>query len=216
MSRRFAMGKLDGSERVLCVRAEFYGELGVVSGFRPEDAAWTLSGRLRRLLGVSEFRGRTGDLERDPAWKQLIPYAVLWHSGRVLAYRRRPKGGDPRLRSRASVGVGGHINPGDVFPGSDSLDPLVRCLRRELREELGIEPAGGRFVGLLDDAADDVGSVHLGVVFGVELASPEVQPREVDPLGWFEPARLRDDPELEWEGWSRILIEHGLESMTAR
>jgi predicted NUDIX family phosphoesterase len=216
------MGKLAGSESVLCVSAAEYETIARVRGFLPESLApGPLPLALLLLVARSTFRPRTEALEHDPSWKQLIPYGVLWHGGRVLVYRRRSEGGDPRLRRRVSLGVGGHVEPRDQ-PDEDRdqegvLSALFgRCLRRELHEELGVEPSSVRLAGLLDDASDDVGSVHVGVIFSVEVDSPEVQPREVDPLGWYEPARLRDDPELEWEGWSRILIDAGLEGMAVR
>jgi predicted NUDIX family phosphoesterase len=212
------MGKLDGSERVLCVPRWVASVTGVSPGFQAEDAAGTVTAQVQRLLWSARFLPRTEALESDQSEKQLIPYGVLCLAGKVLAYRRRPKGGDPRLRSKASLGVGGHVNPEDTY--KELLEPpspaaLERCLRRELAEELGVMLAKVRLAGLLNDASDPVGAVHIGVIYVVEVPSPEVQPREVDPLGWFEPARLRDDPSLEWEGWSRILIDAGLEGMGA-
>ena len=57
--------------------------------------------------------------EESPAFKQLIPYIVLRDGERVFFMQRTDAGGDPRLHGKASIGVGGHLNPVDV--GADPL-----------------------------------------------------------------------------------------------
>ena len=84
---------------------------------------------------------------------------------------RTTAGGDPRLHGKASIGVGGHLNPVDA-----GEDPLQGGLRREWAEELVAdwEPQFD-LVGLLNDDTNPVGSVHLGVVFQVEAAGRPVE-----------------------------------------
>ena len=54
---------------------------------------------------------------------------------------------------------------------------------RELKEEVAISgDFTSRCVGLINDDATPVGSVHLGIVHVLELQSPEVKSREVDLL----------------------------------
>jgi predicted NUDIX family phosphoesterase len=116
--------------------------------------------------------------EQDPSHKQLIPYVVVRdRSGpaeRVFLMERTDAGGDPRLHRRATIGVGGHLNPVD-----DGADPLAAGLRREWREELDAawEPEFSP-IGLLNDDRNPVGSVHLGVVFEVEAAGRDLDVRE--------------------------------------
>ena len=59
-----------------------------------------------------EFR-RRGDVEVDRSWKQVIPYLVLRDDERYFLMRRTKAGGDARLHDRYSIGIGGHLNPGD-------------------------------------------------------------------------------------------------------
>lgn len=140
-------------------------------------------------------------MERDPAWKQLIPYLVLRDGERYFLMRRTRSGGDARLHDRWSIGVGGHVNPGD--------DGLIGGLRREWREELvadfepDFEP-----VALLNDDTTDVGAVHLGIVFVADAAGRPVSVRETDKLvGSFatsaEVAAVRAD----LESWSGLVFE---------
>ena len=74
-----------------------------------------------------EFRPR-GEMERDRSWKQVIPYLVLRDGSRYFLMRRTKAGGDARLHDLWSIGVGGHLNPGD--------GDLAGGLRREWAEEV--------------------------------------------------------------------------------
>jgi predicted NUDIX family phosphoesterase len=143
--------------------------------------------------------------EEDAAYKQLIPYVIVRDGALVYLMERTAAGGDPRLHGKASIGVGGHLNPVD-----EGEDPLADGLRREWSEELiaDWEPTF-RLVGLLNDDTNPVGSVHLGVVFEVEAAGRGVEVRERDKLtGRFATlAEVR----AAWdrmETWSRLVADH--------
>jgi len=116
--------------------------------------------------------------ENDPSHKQLIPYVVVRDGWRVFLMERTDAGGDPRLHRKASIGVGGHLNPVD-----DGADPLTDGLRREWAEELEAdwEPEF-RLLGMLNDDSNPVGLVHLGVVFEVQAGGRPVRVREHDKL----------------------------------
>jgi predicted NUDIX family phosphoesterase len=125
--------------------------------------------------------------EDDPGLKQLIPYVVVRDGDRVFLMERTAAGGDARLHGKASIGVGGHLNPIDGHE-----DPLLSGLRREWAEELVAdwEPTF-ELRGLLNDDSNPVGAVHLGVVFEVQAAGRPVGVREHDKLlgsfaGWGE------------------------------
>lgn len=156
---------------------------------------------LDRARRFGAFRPRR-ELESDPRWKQLIPYLVVRDGSRYLLLRRTRGGGDPRLFERYTIGVGGHLNPGDRD---------VRAgLRREWREELvaDFEPRF-RFVGLLNDDDDPVGAVHLGFVYAAEAHGRAVAVRETDKLGgvFHAPAEVAAVVQR-MESWSRLLFEH--------
>ena len=140
-------------------------------------------------------------VESDPAFKQVIPYLVLRDEDRYFLMRRTRAGGDVRLHDRRSIGVGGHLNPGDR--------DLLGGLRREWAEELvaSFVPEF-EFVGLLNDDTTDVGRVHLGAVYVADADGREVAIRETDKLsGAFatpaEVAAVADDLET----WSRLVFE---------
>ncbi len=140
--------------------------------------------------------------EESPAFKQLIPYVVVRDGTSVFLMERTDAGGDSRLHGKASVGVGGHLNPVD-----EGADPLLAGLRREWAEELVAEwEPEFRLVGLLNDDSNPVGAVHLGVVFTVVADGRPVEVREHEKLSgrFVEPAELR----AAWnrlETWSQLV-----------
>jgi predicted NUDIX family phosphoesterase len=147
------------------------------------------------------FFMRRGDAEEDPAHKQVIPYLVLRDGERWFLMRRTRAGGDARLHDLWSIGVGGHLNPGD--------GDVEGGLRREWREEVvaDFEPAFEP-VGLLNDDTTPVGAVHVGFVVLADAAGRPVTIRETDKLtGEFVTtaavAAVRD----RMETWSRLVFD---------
>ena len=103
--------------------------------------------------------------EKNPRLKQIIPYTVLCSAGSVLLMRRLSKGGERRLHDKLSIGVGGHINPGDLGPSGRRSELLERAAEREIAEEIEVRGAyETRPIGLLNDDSNPVGAVHLGWV----------------------------------------------------
>jgi predicted NUDIX family phosphoesterase len=169
-------------------------------GVRPADAAYLA--RLRDAAARHGLYLERAVAETDPGFKQLIPYVVVRRAGDVFLMRRTDAGGDARLHGRASIGVGGHLNPVD-----QGEDAVLAGLRREWDEEVDApwEPEF-RLVGLLNDDSNPVGTVHLGVVFTVEAGDADVRVRESDKLaGSFASA---EDVMAAWdrlETWSRLV-----------
>jgi len=147
-----------------------------------------------------QFRARA-DTETDRTWKQVIPYLVLRDGPSYFLMQRTRAGGDIRLHDLWSIGVGGHLNPGD--------GDLAGGLRREWTEE--IEAAFTpefRLVGLLNDDTTDVGGVHLGAVYVADAGGRPVAIRETDKLaGRFaspvEVAAVHD----RMESWSALVFD---------
>ena len=133
---------------------------------------------LEAFVAALERDGRyepRGVMEHDPAFKQVIPYLVLRDGERYFLMRRTAGGGDPRLHGRYSIGVGGHLNPGD--------GDLQGGLRREWDEELVADFVPTfRLVALLNDDTTEVGAVHLGAVYLAEAAGRPVAIRETHKL----------------------------------
>jgi predicted NUDIX family phosphoesterase len=138
--------------------------------------------------------------EVDATLKQVIPYLILRDGQRWFLMRRTKAGGDARLHDRWSIGVGGHLNPGD--------GDVLGGLRREWAEELVADFVPDFTpVGLLNDDTTPVGAVHIGIVYVADAAGRPVEIRETDKLvGRFaetaEVAAVRDSMET----WSRLVF----------
>ena len=148
-----------------------------------------------------EFRPR-GEMERDRSWKQVIPYLVLRDGPRYFLMRRTKAGGDARLHDLWSIGVGGHLNPGD--------GDLAGGLRREWREEVqaDFEP-DFELLGLLNDDTTDVGSVHVGAVYLADARGRPVAIRETEKLAGAFASRNEVRAVVErMETWSALVFEH--------
>jgi predicted NUDIX family phosphoesterase len=175
-------------------------------GIREADED-TLADLRRAVASHGRYLGRP-TAENDPTHKQLIPYVVVRDGASVFLMRRTDAGGDARLHGKASIGVGGHLNPVD-----EGEDALMAGLRREWAEELEThwEPEF-TLIGLLNDDSNSVGAVHLGVVFEVQAQGRPVDVREHDKLtGAFADA---DEVAATWdclETWSQLVaLELGM------
>ena len=150
--------------------------------------------------------------EEDTTFKQLIPYCLLaWLSpdggSQYFSYTRGGGQGEARLRSKRSVGIGGHIASTDGQYGDNAS--YEAGMLRELNEEVEINTNfTSRCVGLINDDTTPVGSVHLGIVHVLELESPDVKSRETDLIecGFESLGKLLAERE-NFETWSQIALD---------
>jgi predicted NUDIX family phosphoesterase len=166
---------------------------------------------LARVLspGVSRFLPRD-EVEDDPRYKQIIPYLVLTSNDMVWRYRRGKRGSESRLHDKWSLGLGGHVNPGDETLFSLGPAAYARAWRRELDEEVEVgSPYSHRIVGLINEDHNPVGRVHLGVVHHLRLARPDVKPREatITRGGMVSLEEVKAEADR-LETWSRHLVPH--------
>ena len=163
---------------------------------------------LDRALTAGRYFPRPA-AESDPSLKQIIPYLVLRDGDRIFLMKRTKAGGDARLHDRYTIGVGGHLNPGD----SSILGGLAREWREELEADFLPEFV---FLGLLNDDTVDVGVHHLGVVYLADAAGRSVGVRETDKLsGSFQPIDVVMDVYDGMETWSQLTMDAIVGATTA-
>jgi len=193
-------------ENILVVRRELFDSLGAFQGFSPEVDRY-----LPHLLSrENNFFMPRASAENDPSHKQIIPYCVFCHEGKILRYFRGGKSGEKRLVDKGSIGIGGHIN--DTDEGLFAFDDAAyeAAVQREIAEELRLEGGFRQHpVGLINDDSNEVGRVHLGVVHLVELEKPGVQSGEkaiASPAFLTIEELLQEKEHL--ETWSQIVVEN--------
>jgi predicted NUDIX family phosphoesterase len=194
-------------EQILVVPTAVFHRLGHFQGFCANADRY-----LAELLKPEHvsFRPRSA-MEKDPSFKQLIPYCIFRHTTAdgqvtVFEYTRGTGQGEGRLHRKRSIGIGGHISSEDVAGGDG--DPYRVGMRRELEEEVNIDtPFRQRCVGLINDDQTEVGQVHLGIVHVFDVERPAVEPRESELIscGFRPVAELLADM-TGFETWSSICL----------
>ena len=176
LSKGIAMAD-KSQERVLVVPTAVFHDAGLFQGFSPEVDHY-----LPRLLDPVRLSYRPrAEVEPDPSFKQIIPYAVIAFQNSVLHYVRGKKAGEQRLVAKGSIGIGGHMaEDADRFLWHSTDEETYRAgVEREVNEEIKIDtPFEDRIVALLNDDSTEVGRVHLGIVHVFKLKEPQVQKRE--------------------------------------
>lgn len=165
-------------------------------GIRAAD----LDEMLDHLARAAEYRPRA-EAEVDPGWKQVIPYLLVRDGERLFLMQRTAAGGDARLHDRWTLGIGGHLNPGD--------GGVLGGMRREFHEEMTAdwEPRP-EFLGVLNDDSTPVGQVHVGLVFAADAAGRALAVRETEKLrgSFVEPSEVRPVYDR-LETWSQFLYD---------
>jgi len=193
------------NENVLVVRRSLFDQLASFQGLNFEPQKY-LDAFLSR--GNNFFLPRP-EAEINPAYKQIIPYALIAFENKVAYYVRGKKAGEQRLVAKGSIGIGGHMNETD-----ESLFALDEAayrtgVEREVNEEIKIDPPfDDRIVALLNDDTTEVGRVHLGIVHVFKLAQPKIEKREaiITGLTFLRKEELLARRET-METWSQICVD---------
>ena len=192
-------------ENVLVIRRSLFDELGAFQGlnFEPEKYLKPILSR-----GNNFFIARS-EAEKDPGYKQIIPYALVTFGNEVLHYTRGKKAGEQRLVAKGSIGIGGHMNETDESLFAMNEQAYRAGVEREVNEEIRIETSfEDRIVALLNDDSTEVGRVHLGIVHVFKLAEPKVEKREamITGLAFLPKDELLARRET-METWSQICLD---------
>ncbi|MBM4069048.1 MAG: phosphoesterase [Planctomycetes bacterium] len=189
-------------EQVLVMPTRILHDAGVFQGLMTRVEQY-----LPRLLDPAHLHYLPrAQAEADPSFKQIIPYAVLKWRDQLFNYVRGKRASETRLQALRSIGVGGHINPGDA---SLFDSPYREAMLRELAEEVRLETTYEEHcLGLINDDSTPVGQVHLGIVHLFELAEPRVERREqgLTKAGFTPLAELRQARGA-FETWSQFVLD---------
>lgn len=142
---------------------------------------------------------------------QIIPYIVVRNQeGKILTYSRG-KGTEDRLHAFRSIGFGGHIDFVDVFNHPSNLIFAIQVgADREIAEELD---ADGNITNnikpdnIIIDYTNDVGKVHVGVLFDITLDEVNTDTYEISDAMWLSLDEIKQSSS-KYENWSRLVINY--------
>jgi predicted NUDIX family phosphoesterase len=195
-------------EQVLVIERKTLEQVGMFQGLN-----FDIEQYLKKIFvpGVPRFMPRA-QAEKNPAYKQLIPYVIMTCDGKILTYVRGKRAGETRLVGNRSIGIGGHINPVDDMPlfSANFYETYLAAVEREVAEEVTVEANHkDRVVALLNDDSKEVGQVHLGIVHLWALDAPNITRREqmITQMSFMalpELQQLRDTMET----WSQLCLDN--------
>jgi predicted NUDIX family phosphoesterase len=165
---------------------------------------------LRRVIQNGLFRRRS-ELEEDPSFKQIIPYAIISNKESYFLFKRTSGQTEKRLHNKFSLGAGGHMNQNNSQESKEQY--LVNELKRELFEEIkllnGCLIEDIEFIGFINDDTIPVGSVHIGLLYNIHVSNKDVVINETDMMtaDWIDKPGLAEFYEG-METWTKIAFDY--------
>ena len=187
------------NEQILVVKRSYLFPDGTWNGLENVD----MQEYLHIIKMHQEFQPRIA-MEDDPRYKQIIPYLVFTHNDNYFLMQRKAQSSEQRLKSKFTVGIGGHIRKEDMSEGS-----IFDWAKREFHEEVNYS---GSFsiqpLGILNDESNAVGQVHTGFVFLLKGDSPNISVKSELKSGILASFAECLAHKKSMETWSQIVLEH--------
>jgi len=195
-------------------------EFWKLMNYKEQGLIYGNSDALRMIVQKGLFRKRN-ELEEDPSFKQIIPYAVISYkepersgvlrSQSFYLFRRTSGQTEKRLQHKFSLGVGGHMNPGSYRVSKEQY--LIDELKREFFEEVkllnGCSIEDIEFIGFINDDTIPVSRVHIGLLYNIRVSNKDVYVKETDKMtaDWIEKSSLAEFYEG-METWTKIVSDY--------
>jgi predicted NUDIX family phosphoesterase len=164
---------------------------------------------LKRIIHNGLFLKRS-ELEDDPSFKQIIPYAIISDKDSYYLFRRTSGQREKRLHNKYTLGAGGHMNPCDSIESEEQyfIDELKRELFEEVRLLNGCLIEDIEFIGFINDDTIPVGRVHIGLLYNIHVSNKEVLINETDKMTavWIAKSDLAEFYEG-METWTKIAFD---------
>ncbi len=160
---------------------------------------------LINCFGIFMWRSQA---EIDPNFKQIIPYLIFNFNDKYFLVQRKSSASEVRLQNKYSLAIGGHIRKEDIAEKN-----IINWAWREFHEEvsysgkLEIEP-----LGILNDEADFVGTVHTGFVFLLKGDNENIKIRSELKSGTLLTLDECKHFYSNMESWSQFVFNHLLQT----
>lgn len=141
--------------------------------------------------------------EKDENYKQIVSYFVCLHDDQVFLTQRKNNCSENLLKNKFSIGIGGHLNMNDLE--KDFVDWGLREFEEEVlyTGEKKITP-----FKIINDNSNIVGRVHLGIVYLVELYSPNIVIKNELKSGNLVSHTQLFEYEENCESWTKLLLPY--------
>lgn len=193
-------------ERVMVVaRNDLFAD-GIWNGLKTEN----LKKYINLITSKHKFLPR-GGVEANPSWQQIVPYLIFENAGRIFVMQRKGDHTEQRLANLISIGIGGHINKGDIGGVGDIRNgkDFISWAKREFEEEVDYKGKfQTEFLGLLNHDVNDVGMVHLGLVMKIKGESDQITVRDEHKSGKLVPVDEVSKFYKRMETWSQIVYDY--------
>lgn len=189
-----------------------------------------LANYLEIIKNNREFKAR-GLMEQDENYKQIIPYLIFKFADQLFLMQRATKASEERLKNKFTLGIGGHVRELDLSNYSTAREQnnsfhkssasasklsennsltgeIFAWAAREFHEE--IKYTGNLNIttlGLLNDDANSVGRVHLGLVLLLQGDSAEISIKSELQTGFLCQVAACGEFLERMESWSQIVFE---------
>jgi len=189
---------LKQDENILVVKRDYLFDEDSWFGIqKPKDNLF-----VQTILSRKEFLPRSL-MERDQVYKQIIPYLVFNYQDRYFLMQRRSKSSEQRLRSKYSLGIGGHIRQEDIKNAD-----VASWARREFHEEVDYKGSVSiEFLGVLNDDSNDVGKVHIGFVYLLKGDKPDICVKQELQSGTLLTLQECEEYYDAMENWTQIVFD---------
>ncbi len=160
--------------------------------------------------------------ESNPSYKQPIAYSVIINkkTKKIFCYRRAQHGvnyNESRLAGNWSWGVGGHIEKIDQEHEKNGMNILQKSRDRELAEEVTLQSSDIPILaGYINDDANPVGSVHIGVLYIIQTNQEKIELADNEGVecDWKSISELEqlcqnakiNDTSIKVDTWSEIAL----------
>ena len=181
----------------------------------PEITLWKNSPQVFERIRNSLLWMKRADAESSNDYIQIIPAAYIENrEGKYCVLERVPSKFS-YLDRKLSLVSGGHIDaPEGRLRGSHFEEILLDNLRRELQEELGIDPVdppkplGMIYTRLSDDSSRHAAFIHQALAQEVFTQAPEEFNSESAINGLFATVERIRELRDSFDPWSKVLIDH--------
>ncbi|MBT4594262.1 hypothetical protein HOD08_00050 [bacterium] len=196
-SEKFNPKQLKSDEKIFAVRRTDLFKQSSPQGFTPT----AFSGYEKTLEGHGAFLWRS-KLENDPTYKQIIPYMVFTHNKKIFVFQRKDTATEQRLKSKFSIGIGGHLRSEDI-----TGTKISGWGKREFEEE--IEYHGSykiKELGLINNDENAVGLVHAGFATLLIGNSDKISIKSEHKDGWLLSFDECKKIKSRMEDWSQFVM----------